>query len=151
MIINIILGFIIPWIFGVILYYKDKKIILTIGPISSILAYTINEFCFHLNFWRLVPVNFNDDITSVSVNLGLYPILGCYLIYYISKKRINSYLVILIFAISTTVGEYFGFLFKLVTYGNGWNIGWTFLSYIIPYLLIYWYYLKLRVYFKKNN
>lgn len=144
MILNIVLGFIIPWIFGVILYFKDKKIVLIIAPFSSILAYTVNEFCFHLNFWRLAPLNINDDYTSLSVNLGLYSILGCYLIYYISRKHINSYLMILIFTIVTTILEYLGILFNLVSYGNGWNIGWTFLSYLIPYLLIYWYYLKLR-------
>ncbi|WPC42779.1 hypothetical protein [Clostridium sp. JS66] len=145
MIVNMVLGFIIPWIFGVILYFKDRKIVLTIAPFSSILAYVINEFCFHFNFWRLVPLNINDDYTSMSVNLGLYPILGCYLIYHISIKKINSYLIILIFAVATTMIEYLAFLFKLVTYGNGWNIGWTFLSYLIPYLLVYWYYSKLKV------
>ena len=144
MIINIVLGFIIPWVFGVILYFKDKKTLLVIAPISSVLAYTVNEFCFHLNFWRLVPVNINDDLTSVSVNLGLYPIFGCYFIYYISRKHIKPYLIILIFTLATTIFEYIGVLFNLVTYGNGWNIGWTFLSYLIPYLLIYWYYLNLK-------
>lgn len=144
MILNIVLGFIIPWIFGGILYFKDKKIILIIAPFSSILAYTVNEICFHLNFWRLIPLNI-DDCSSISVNLGLYPILGCYLIYYISTKHINSYLIILIFTVTTTIFEYLAFLFKLVTYGNGWNVGWTFVSYLIPYLLIYWYYLKLKV------
>lgn len=145
MILNIILGFIIPWVFGVTLYFKDKKTVLIIAPFSSILAYIVNEFCFHLNFWRLVPVNINDDYTSISVNLGLYPVLGCYLIYYISRKHLNSCSIILIFTIVTTILEYLGTLFNLVTYGNGWNIGWTFLSYLIPYLLIYWYYLNLRV------
>ncbi|AGY75177.1 CBO0543 family protein [Clostridium autoethanogenum] len=144
MILNIVLGFIILWIFGVILYFKDKKTVLIIAPFSSILGYTVNEFCFHLNFWRLVPININDDLTSVSVNLGLYPILGSYLIYYISKKHINSYSITLIFTIVTTILEYLAVLFNLVSYGNGWNIGWTFLSYLIPYLLVYWYYLKLK-------
>lgn len=144
MTLNIVLGFVIPWIFGVILYFKDNKTVLIIAPLSSILGYTVNEFCFHLNFWRLVPVNINDDFTSISVNLGLYPILGCYLIYYISKKQTNSYLIILIFTMLTTILEYFGVLFDLVTYGNGWNLGWTFISYLIPYLLIYFYYIKLK-------
>jgi len=132
-------------VFGVILYFKDKKTVLIIAPFSGILAYTINEFCFHLNLWRLAPLNIKDDLTTISVNLGLYPILGCYLIYYISRKHINAYLIILIFTIVTTIFEYLGFLFNFVIYGNGWNIGWTFLSYLIPYLLIYWYYLKLKI------
>lgn len=144
MILNIILGFLLPWIFGLVLYFKDKKVILTMAPFSSIVAYTVNEFCFNLNLWRLVPLNIDDDITAISVNLGLYPILGCYLIYFISRKTINSYIIILIFTAATTILEYLGVLFNLVLYGNGWNVGWTFLSYLIPYLLIYWYYLKLK-------
>lgn len=144
MILNIILGFIIPWIFGVILYFKDRKTVLIIAPFSSIIAYIVNEFGFHLNFWRVVPVNINGDHTSISVNLGLYSVLGCYLIHYILKEHMNSYSIILIFAIATTMLEYLGVLFNLVIYGNGWNIGWTFLSYLIPYLLLYFYYLKLR-------
>lgn len=145
MILNIILGFVIPWIFGVRLYFKDRKTVLIIAPFSSIIAYIINEFGFHLNFWRVVPVNINGDHTSISVNLGLYCVLGCYLIHYISKEHMNSYSIILIFAIASTMLEYLGVLFNLVIYGNGWNIGWTFLSYIIPYSLLYFYYLKLRV------
>jgi len=148
MTLNIVIGFIIPWIFGVTLYFKDRKTVLIIAPFSSILGYTVNEFCFHLNFWRLVPVNINDDLTSMSVNLGLYPILGCYLIYYISKKHVNPYLIIFIFTIVTTILEYLGVLFDLVSYGNGWNIGFTFLSYLIPYLLIYWYYLHVKIFLR---
>ncbi|MFL0194558.1 CBO0543 family protein [Clostridium sp. WILCCON 0269] len=144
MILNIILGFIIPWIFGTVLYFKNKRIVLIIAPFSSILAYTVNEFCFHLNFWRLAPLNIQDDYTSTSVNLGLYPILGCCLIYCIWRNRINPYLIVFIFALGTTTFEYAGFLLKLVTYGNGWNIGWSFISYFIPYLLLCLYYLKLK-------
>lgn len=144
MILNIILGFIIPWIFGIMLYFKDKKTVLIIAPFSSILAYIINEFCFHYNFWRVIPINVNDDYTSISVNLGLYSVLGCYLIYCISRKYLKPYLIILIFTVATTALEYLGLLFHLVIYANGWNIGWTFLSYLIPYLLIYCYYLDLR-------
>ena len=31
-VLNIVLGFIIPWVFGIILYLKDKKILLVISP-----------------------------------------------------------------------------------------------------------------------
>jgi hypothetical protein len=40
--------------------------------------------------------------------------------------------------------EYIALLVGLVTYGNGWNVGWSFLAYLIPYLIDYWYYLKLK-------
>ncbi len=144
MIINIILGFIIPWIFGVLLYLKDNKTLLVIAPFMSIWAYSLNEALFHLNFNRFAPLSINDDLTTMSINLGLYPILGCYLIYYIQKEKVPPYALILIFTFMTTVAEYLGLKFGMVTYANGWNIGWTFLSYIPPYLTGYWYYRKLK-------
>ncbi|MGH4051257.1 MAG: CBO0543 family protein [Clostridium sp.] len=143
MILNILVGFIIPWVFGIILYFKDKKIVLIIAPFASMLAYTVDE-CFHLEFWSLAPFNINDDYTSLSVQLGLFSILGCYMIYYITKNMINAYFIIMFFTVITTILEYLGVLFNVVSYRNGWNIGWTFLSYLIPYLLVYWFYIKMR-------
>ncbi|WP_026881369.1 hypothetical protein [Clostridium akagii] len=143
MILNIILGFIIPWIFGVLLYFKDKKTLLVIAPFMSVWAYIVNEALFDLDFNRFAPL-INDDITTMTINLGLYPILGCYLIYYIQIKKTSPYIIIMIFTFMTTVAEYLGLMFGMVTYNNGWNIGWTFLSYIPPYITGYWYYHKLK-------
>lgn len=145
MLLNIILGFVIPWIFGVILYFKDKKTLLVVGPFFGLISYTINEFGYHLNFWRLVPVDIHDDYTSLSTNIGLYVVLGSYFVHYVQKDNINPPLIyILIFTLITTIMEYLGFLTGLVTYGNGWNVGWTFVSYLIPYTISYFYYKKLR-------
>jgi hypothetical protein len=85
-IINICAGLIIPWIFGIILYFKDKKVLFLFGPFAGLKAYTLNEFGFHLNFWRYIPVYLKDDLTTVSANLGFFLILSCYLIYYLRKK-----------------------------------------------------------------
>jgi hypothetical protein len=144
MILNIIICLVIPWIFGVVLYFLDKKTLLVIAPFFGVIAYTVNEFGFHLNLWRLAPVNIADDLTSLTANIGLYPILAAYLIFFIQRKKGKAYLIILIFTLLTTLLEYFGVLLHAVQYGNGWNIGWTFLSYLIPYLLAYWYYKKLK-------
>ena len=144
MVLNIVLGFIIPWVFGIILYLKDKKILLVIAPFMAVWAYAVNETLFHLNFNRFAPLNIHDDLTTMSINLGLYPILGCYLIYYIRTKKTSPYVLIMIFTLMTTIAEYLGLKFGMVTYDNGWNIGWTFLSYIPPYLTGYWYYYQLK-------
>lgn len=144
MFLNIVLGFFLPWIFGIILHYKDKKIMPIIVPFMVIWAYLLNELCFHLDLYRLVPVNIDDDYTTISVNLGLYPILGSYLIYFIKTKKVSPYILILKFAVFTTLLEYLGVLTGLVTYNNGWNLAWTLLSYIPPYTTSYWYYRALR-------
>jgi len=56
MLTNIILGFIIPWVFGAFLYVKDKKVILTMFPIGATISYTINYFGFHFVFWHITPI-----------------------------------------------------------------------------------------------
>jgi len=50
----------------------------------------------------------------------------------------------MIFTVITTFAEYLGLIFGLVTYDNGWNIVWTFLSYMPPYLTGYCYYYQLK-------
>jgi len=51
---------------------------------------------------------------------------------------------ILIFSILTTATEGAALILDKVHYENGWNILWTFLSYLTPYSICYCYYLKLK-------
>lgn len=143
MVLNIIIGFLIPWIFCIMLYLKDKKVILTIAPFTSALCYLINTWGFYMNFWKVHPFQYHI-YSSVTFNMGLYPVLGSYLVYLIQKKRMNPYLLILIVTIFTTILEGLAFLFGLVIYTNGWNIIYTFISYLIPYSLCYWFYTQLK-------
>lgn len=146
MILNIILGFIIPWVFGVILYYKDKKVILIIVPFMAVWAYFLNEILFHLNFFRLAPLNIDDDYTTMAINVGLYPLLVSYLIYFIKSNKTSRFILVIIFALMPTIAEYLGLLFHIIIYKNGWNLGWSFLSYILYNLIGYWYYNKVEKY-----
>lgn len=137
--VNIILGFLIPGIFGFLLYFKDKKVLLIIAPLMGAFAHAFNEFGFHLGFWRYVPIQYNDDLTLLTANLGLYPVLGSYLIYFIRKYK-KPYLTTIIFTVATTTVDGIGLLFRLIAYENGWNLGWTFLLTLMVYLVVYWYY-----------
>ena len=128
MILNIIFGFIVPWFFGVILYFKDKKLLLVIAPFMSVWAYALNEIIFYFNFNRFIPLSINEDITTMSVNLGLFPILGSYFIYFVKLKRFSPYTLVVFFVLMTTLAEYLALMFGLLTYDNGWNIGWSLLS-----------------------
>lgn len=137
--INIIFGFIIPWIFGYILYIKDRRMLLYITPFASAVSHTVNFWGFKSNFWRLVPLNL-EDLASLPFNIGLFAVFPSYLIYYISKKKTNPYLLIVTFSILMTILEQIAVLFGWVMYFNGWNISWTFISYFIPYLIVYAFY-----------
>lgn len=143
MIFNIFVGFIIPWISGVIFYFIDRKILFIIAPFSSTVAFVVNSFGFYYGFWTVAPHTYSK-FSTIPFDLGLYPILSVYLIHYINKTKINRYLLIIIATLFTTLIEWFGILTGRVVYSNDWNLSFTFISYFIPCLLIYWFYIQLK-------
>ena len=139
---NIVAGFIIPWIIAKVVL-PNQEIILFIAPISSVIAFAINNIgCYF--FWDLRPVfSRQQGLSSLPIDLGLFPVGGCFLIYLIAIFQINSFIMILLFSIFTTVVELIAVKFNKVIYRNGWNGYLTFLSYLIAYMLVYGYYLIL--------
>lgn len=149
MLLNLILALFIPWILSIFLLIKDKKILLTIFPFMSMLSYTIISLEHDIKFWTLEPSKYNA-LPSIPFCIGLYPVNACYLIYFIRHTKINSYVLIFSFSIFTTFEEWLGVQVGKVHYHNGWNIFWTFISYLIPYILCTLYY-RLLIKFKIFN
>lgn len=143
---NIIAGFIIPWVFASYLYFKDRKTLLTMAPLGSAIALLYNSIGFDLNFWKLLPLSFSR-IAFLPFDLGAYPVFASYLIFFIRKLPSKASLIILLFTIITSLMEFIMMSFGRVIYYNNWNIAWTFVSYLIPYITCYIYYLTL----KRNN
>lgn len=141
MIINILFGFIIPWIFGFFLYKKDKKLILVLGPYISTFSIIINEFGFYFDLWKIKPF-VEQTIASLPFDLGLIVVIKCYLLYFI-RKSYNPFLVIIIFSTLITVIEFTFVISGRLIFDNGWNIVWTFFSYLIPNIILYYIYLYL--------
>lgn len=79
-----------------------------------------------------------ETISFVPFDLGLYAVLGSILIYTLSKRpfRLNPVLTIIIFSLITTFLEYIALLLGAIVYGNGWSIGWTFISYLTAYICV---------------
>ncbi|MCY9692267.1 CBO0543 family protein [Paenibacillus alginolyticus] len=139
--INITLGFILPWIFGVFLYKRASKIVIIIYPISSVVSSFINTIGFHLEFWSFTPlIEDNSTISALPFDLGLYPLTACLVIYFIHFRTLNPIVSLLIFSALLTGLEYIGLLIHKVEYDHGWNIGWTFVSYVIAATAAYGYY-----------
>lgn len=144
MILNMILGFVIPWMFCIMhLYKRDKLLLLLIAPPTSVLAYVINTFTFYFGFAEVFPFPNPKNIASLPFSLGLYPISAGYLIFFIRKYK-KPYFIIFLMTLSITFLEWIYVYLGRVVYGNGWNIYFTFLSYLIPYFLVYGYYKYLR-------
>jgi len=79
------------------------------------------------------PKNWNH-IGILLSNLGFIPWVTCTFVHFIKHFRFHHYWLIVLFTL----------IFGKITYGNGWNIGWTLLSYFIPMVIVYGYYLKLK-------
>lgn len=143
MLFNIIVGFIIPWISGIVFYFKDRKILFIIAPFQSVIAFTIDSIAYFYRFWSIWPHEYSK-FSTMPYDLGVYPILSVYLIHYINKGKFNPYILIIIATIFTTLLEWFGILTGRILYFNGWNLVLTFISYLIPYFLNYWFYIQLK-------
>jgi len=133
------MGFIIPWIFGFILYKKESIIVLLIAPVGMTVAFILNEWGTNY-FWQFEPIFRNRSLSALPLNLGFYPVLASFLIYFKIKKRLNTFLLLICFTLFTTGFEGIGLIFGKVEYFNDWNIIGTFISYLIAYIIIYGYY-----------
>lgn len=139
MIFNITVGFIIPWIFGIYLFSKYLDIFLIIYPFASVVAFIFNTLGMSLGFWTIVPQRY-EHIIALGSNIGLFPILGAYFIIVIHKKKYNLYAILIIFTLITTIIEFIIILLKYASYSQGWNIFHTFLSYLVAYIIGYFFY-----------
>lgn len=147
MFLTTLLFFIIPWTIGILhLHRKDKKLIPVIGSFASVTTYIINEAWFYFEFGEIYPFPDQKTLSALPFNIGLYPIVGSYMIFFVKKNK-YSYLIVFLTALFLTLAE-FAFLLKgCVVYTNGWNIYWTYLAYLSATLSGYWFYL----YSKKMN
>lgn len=140
MLLNVILGFILPWIVAIYLIKADVRILALIAPIGSVIAFTFDVIGFSLKFWRITPFYETEVMAALPMHLGIYPILAAFMVFFIHRKGLNKFIGILGFTLLTTLFEYIGVLIDKVHYGNSWNIFWTFFSYLVPYILVYLYY-----------
>lgn len=137
---NIWVGFIIPWILGIWLLKKQKELV-RIVPFVWVISTLVNVWGDYYKFWIVKPERKSKQyFTTMPYNLGLYPMLSVFMVYWIKKTR-KSLPLVFLFSFFTTVAEYEMVLLKKVTYGDRWNSLKTFFSYVVPYYLVYRYYL----------
>lgn len=142
MLLNTILGFVIPWIMAIIIF-KDRKFLLWIALISSTLAFPTNELGFHQKMWNSYPFEL-EYISSIPLNLGLFALYPHYFITAIEKYRVSPIIAIGASGLLMMLAEYIGKLIGWVVYDNGWNLLFTYLSYLFDSIIIYLAYRKLK-------
>ena len=140
MFLNILIAFVLPWFIAFRhLSKKDSLLIVLVAPFSSVLAYLINTIAYYFGFWEVAPFPEQKNLASLPSELGIFPILACYLVFFIRKFK-RTYIVVIIMTVFTTCLEQIFVLFGWIIYENGWNIFYTFFSYLLPYFVVYWYY-----------
>ncbi|KPV45668.1 CBO0543 family protein [Alicyclobacillus ferrooxydans] len=143
MLLNIALGFVLPWILGAFLYRNHPLTVLTVAPFASVVSFLINAVGFGLEWWNLAPYTRIETFSALPLNMGLYPVLGCWCIVLIRRFG-RSLSMVLVFSISTTLLEGFAVFIGHASYGNGWNLAWTFISYLVAYVVVYKFYTLIR-------
>lgn len=137
---NILIAFVIPWLIAFVhLFKKESLLIVLVAPFSSVLAYLINTIAYYFGFWEVAPFPKQKNLASLPSELGIFPILACYLVFFIRKFK-RTYIVIVIMTVITTCLEQIFVLFGWIIYENGWNIFYTFFSYLLPYIVVHGFY-----------
>lgn len=135
---NILLGMVIPIILGVWILRRNFTILILYYPLGVAISASINNIGFNY-FWNILPNTHNQSLAALPMDLGIYPIAGCLMMYMILEKGAKPWLAILIASLSLTLIEWVAKMMGHVIYFNGWNIIWTFLSYLLPFVLAYGY------------
>ncbi|MEC2133475.1 hypothetical protein P9G84_32005 [Brevibacillus centrosporus] len=143
---NIVFGFILPWIAGGLLFKKNPKLVLTIAPFAAVIALSTNEFGLFLDFWDIMPQE-TESLNCLPLDLGVFPVLGSLFIHFVQRKKLSTWLFLFLFSSFTTVLELTYVLIGKIVYHNGWNITWTFFSYVLTYTLGFLYYILLKKHF----
>lgn len=137
MYIQIISGFIIPWILGLWLI-KDRIFLFAFYPTAVALATTIDIIGSNY-FWQFYPHMNNKSLSGLPILTGLHPLSACFMLFLIYRKNFRPLPAICLFAGLLTFLEWGAQQFGLLLYFNGWNIGLTFFSYLSPIVVLYFY------------
>ncbi|MCF6137261.1 CBO0543 family protein [Pseudalkalibacillus berkeleyi] len=146
MFVNIVFGLLVPWCAGFYLLKRDLRIFLLIAPFSIVVAFLFDVLGFHLGFWRIDPKYDIEPYAALPMYFGVYPILSGFLFYFIKRSTRSDLLWIMFFTLITTIVEFIGVAIGMVHYSNGWTIFWTFISYLLAYIVVYGYYVLLKKY-----
>lgn len=140
MLINVLIGWVLPWIIAGYFLRKDLSIIVQMAPLASVIAFAFNEVGYHFRLWTVTPVE-AGILSFLPYNLGIFPVIPCLLIYTTRRTSLSPMLLILLFTGLKTLLESCLLLIEKVNYDHGWNLAWTFVSYLIACSLSYGGYL----------
>ncbi|PYE48064.1 hypothetical protein HUB98_01850 [Paenibacillus barcinonensis] len=144
MLINVVVGMLIPLLIGAWVLRGHYRFFVIYFPLGVALSSSINSVGFNF-FWNILPNTRNQGFAALPMDLGIYPVTGCIMMYMILVRHTRPWPSIVISALLLTLIEWTGKLLGHVIYFNGWNIFWTFWSYFLPLMLAYGYSKLLKI------
>ncbi|OUS74344.1 hypothetical protein B1748_21190 [Paenibacillus sp. MY03] len=142
MLMDIILGFIIPWILGLYLIMKDLPFVFHVGSIGALISFVINDIGYFMNWWHLTPKDYGN-LSFIPYNLGVFAVIAVLTVRIIQNGRKSWVVIPSATLIKTLLESVYVFSGKVV-YLNGWNIGFTFVLYLFSCTLGYIIYKKTK-------
>ena len=142
--ITVLFGFIIPWVIGTIIYFKDNRVIILIAPFSCALAFIFNDLGIALGYFHPSVYNFNPYLLTEIMNIGLFTIEPCVLIFAKRHTRMKTiYLLVLITIFASSI-DLILFLTSMLIFEKGWSVIWSVIWFFITFNIVYLYYLLLK-------
>jgi hypothetical protein len=124
---------------------KKPAELLVIGCFSSLLAFFVETLADWFGWWEFTLDHLHDDAIELITNICFFPFEG--LIYYIflSANYVHNILIAGLLAGIYTFAEYTILAYAdIIIYHPPWNLYLTYISYFIPLLLIWWFWLFLQ-------
>jgi len=138
MLVNILIGFILPWIAGAYVIKRDAKFVLIVSIIASLLSFIFNDIGYYMDWWYVTPIKY-DNLSFIPFNLGIFSVIAVFMVFLI-KRYDKVWFYIVIFSVGKTILEGVLVFCGKVVYGNGWNLGYTFISYFAACTIGYFVY-----------
>lgn len=135
-----ILVSIFPWIlFWIISDKSQLRRLFISGTFAAMLALIVDIFQHNFRWWTLKEEILPMLNVVLSADLGLYPVQAMLLVQFLPSNKDYWPYYIIGLSCFNTAGEYILHRLDELIYMNGWNYGWTFLSYLIPFSLVVWH------------
>ncbi|WP_369803481.1 CBO0543 family protein [Cohnella sp. OV330] len=120
---------------GLFFIKKASRVMLLSFPISAYLGLLFNDIGVAMKWWSLVPSKL-ESIATLPYSLGLYPVVVS-LMYQFVYPKLKATGFIILTAILLTLCELCFMLLGHVDYEDGWNTGWTLVSYMIACCIVF--------------
>ncbi|WP_420825726.1 CBO0543 family protein [Thalassobacillus pellis] len=117
---------------------------LTVAPFISFISITCNQIGMEMGFWTLYPQTYLLILNSINIDLGFNPASGLIFTYMIYFRKWRRWIVYLGFILFLNGAEMTALFFDKVTYNHGWNMSYTFITYVIGLIIFDFYFTLLK-------